>query len=189
MKKIIIDLDDVLALDGYLNMMNAFFNRNYVYEDIPGYYCEALLNKEELKAYRDYFKNHNVYEYAKVAPFSKEVLKDLISYDDYELFICSSYYSEIDEEIFPNLIPYKCEFLMDNYPFLTSKNFIFANDKSLIDADIRIDDSINNLGGDGLNLLFSAYHNRDLSDEYLEFKNVIRVNDWLDIKKILKKSN
>lgn len=184
MQKIIIDLDDVLALDSYLNMMNAFFDRNYIYEDIPGYYCEALLNKEELKTYRDYFRNHNVYEYATVAPFSKEVLKDLILYG-YELFICSSYYSDIENAIFPELIPYKCEFLMKNYPFLSSKNFMFANDKSLIDGDIRIDDSINNLSGDSLNLLFSAYHNRDLSKEYLNSKNIIRVNDWLEIGKLL----
>ena len=30
-KNAIIDLDDVLALDGFLNMVNAFNNSNYTY--------------------------------------------------------------------------------------------------------------------------------------------------------------
>lgn len=185
MEKIIIDLDDVLALDGYLNMMNDYFKRDYKYEDIEGYYCEDLLTKEELIEYRNYFRKNNVYDYSTVAPFSKEVLKKLFLCGRYELYVCSSYYSEIENMAFPELIPHKCEFIMKNYPFLSNKNFIFTNNKALINADVRIDDVVNNLTGDNLNLLFTAYHNKELTQEELQYENIIRVNDWQDIEKIL----
>ena len=186
MKKIMVDLDDVLALDGYLNMMNSFLKTDYKYEDIKGYYVEELLDINQLKAYREFFNNNNVYDYAKVAVDSQKVLMDLMS--EYEIYICSSYYSDIDHIIMPELIPKKCEFLKRNYPFLTSKNFIFTNDKSMINADVKIDDSINNLTNADIKLLYTAYHNKDLPKLELISKQIVRMNDWNGIAKILKKN-
>lgn len=178
MEKLIVDLDDVLALDGYLNMMNAFCNSNYKYEDAKSYYVEELLDEKTLQAYREFFKNNNVYDYAKVAPNSKEVLMKLML--EYEIYICSSYYSDIDHIIMPELIPKKCEFLKQNYPYIPSKNFIFTNDKSMIEADIKIDDVVHNLDNGKIKLLYSAYHNKDVS-----INDITRVNDWEEIEDIL----
>lgn len=175
MKKLIVDLDDVLALDGYLNMMNSFCNSNYKYEDAISYYVEELLDETTLKAYREFFKNNNVYDYATVAPNSKEVLMKLML--EYEIYVCSSYYSDIDHIIMPELIPKKCEFLKKNYPFLTSKNFIFTNDKTMIEADVKIDDVIHNLDNGDIKLLYTAYHN---SKEDLD-NDIYRVDNWQDI--------
>lgn len=179
MKRLLVDLDDVLALNAYLNMMNDYLGTNYTYEDINDYYVEKILTKEQLIKYRNYFKTYSVYDYAEIAPYSREVLMDLML--THEIYICSSYHSELDNTIMPELIPKKCEFLMKNYPFLSSKNFIFANDKSMIDADIRIDDNLNNLTS-GIKMLYTAYHNKDISDIELKDKNIIRVNNWIDIK-------
>jgi 5'(3')-deoxyribonucleotidase len=180
MKKILIDLDDVLSVDGFLNMMNSFLNTNYTYNDINDYYVETLIPDEKMIEYRKFFNEHNVYNYSIPAPHSKEVLMNLML--EYEVYICSSYYSDFEKGILPNLIPKKCEFLMKNYPFLTASNFMFINDKSMIDVDIRIDDKIENLTGAGIKLLYTAYHNKDISNQELIEKNIIRVNDWLDIK-------
>ena len=73
---------------------------------------------------------------------------------------------------------------MRNYPFLPSKNFIFTNDKSIIKADIRIDDKLGNLTS-GIKLLYPAHHNKDISDIELSKKEIIRVNDWYNIEDIL----
>lgn len=183
MKKLIVDLDDVLALDGYLNMMNAFVNGAYKYEDLKGYYVEEILDKETLKAYREFFKNNNVYDYATVAPHSKEALMNLML--EYEIYIASSYYSDIGHIIMPELIPKKCEFLCKNYPFLTSKNFIFTNNKSLIEADVKIDDVLKNLENADDRLLFTAYHNSKLSNAEVYKNRAVRVNNWQEIEKIL----
>ena len=183
MKKLVVDLDDVLALDGYLNMMNTFVNGNYKYEDAKGYYVEEVLDKETLKAYREFFKNNNVYDYATVAPHSKEALMNLML--EYEIYVASSYYSDIDNVIMPELIPKKCEFLDKNYPFLTSKNYIFTNNKSLIEADVKIDDVVHNLENAEDKLLFTAYHNTKLSTAEVYKNRAVRVNDWYEVEKML----
>ena len=183
MEKLIVDLDDVLALDGYLNMMNAFINGNYRYEDASGYYVEELLNDEQLKAYREFFKNNNVYDYATVAPNSQEVLMKLML--EYDIYVCSSYYSDVDKIIMPELIPKKCEFLKKNYPFLSSKNFIFTNDKTMIEADVKIDDVINNLDNGTIKLLYSAYHNQNISNLELASKGIYRTDNWLAVEQVL----
>lgn len=185
MKKILVDLDDVLSMDAFINMVNVFANEKYTYNDISDYYIESVLPEEKLNDFYQFFRNNNLYEYSNVAQNSKEVLMKLML--EYEIYICSSYYSELGNEIFPDMISKKCDFLMKNYPFLSSKNFIFCNDKSMIDADVRIDDRVDNLTGEGIKLLFTAYHNKDLTEKQLSELNIIRVDNWLDIEKILNK--
>ena len=51
--------------------------------------------------------------------------------------------------------------------------------------DVRIDDRLNNLAGADVKLLFSAWHNKNYSDTELKENNVIRVNNWKDVEKIL----
>ena len=55
--------------------------------------------------------------------------------------------------------------------------------------DIRIDDKLDNLNGAEIKLMFTAWHNRDMDDDYLKNNNVIRVNNWCDIEKILLNNN
>ena len=183
MKKLLIDLDDVLAIDGYLNMLNAYFKTGYKYQDIKGYYVEELLTKEQLKEYRKFFKNNNVYDYARAEVNSKYVLMKLMTM--YDIYVCSKYYSDLDNTIVPELLPRKCEFVIKNYPFLDRKNFIFTNDKSMIEADAKIDDSIDNLTGSGVKLLYTAYHNRNITKEELDELGIKRVNNWLQIEEEL----
>ena len=57
--------------------------------------------------------------------------------------------------------------------------------KNLIRTDVRIDDKIENLKNGRIKLLYTAWHNMDYSDEYLKKKNIIRVNNWQDIRRIL----
>ena len=188
MKKAIIDVDDVLALDAFLNALNDFNKSNFKYEDIKGYYVESLIEEEKITAFRKFMREIDIYKYARVAPLSKEVLMQMML-EGYDIYPTSKYYSDIDNTLMSYLIPYKCEFLQKNYPFIPIKNYTFINDKLMLDADLRIDDSINNLGGNGIKLLFSAYHNKNIENEELENKQILRVSDWNDIgNKVLKKS-
>lgn len=184
-KKAIIDLDDVLAIDGFLNMVNYFNNSNYTYDEIDDYYVEQILPKEKIEDFWKFFNENNVYDFCNVAAYSKEVLIKLMLY--YDLYICSSYYSKIDNRFLYDLIPKKCEFLSKNYPFIPPKNYIFATDKTLLKADLKIDDVINNLTGDGIKLLYSAYHNENITKEELKSKDIIRVNGWGSIEMELNK--
>lgn len=80
----------------------------------------------------------------------------------------------------------KYQFLYENLDFIDPKNYIFAEDKAIINCDIKIDDKLENLKNAKLKLLYTAWHNKDLA---LEEENLIRVNDWLDIKRVLMKKN
>jgi 5'(3')-deoxyribonucleotidase len=51
---------------------------------------------------------------------------------------------------------------------------------------IRIDDCMSNLNGSGsIKLLFTSWHNLSITNEELASKNIIRVNNWLDIANIV----
>lgn len=71
-------------------------------------------------------------------------------------------------------------------PFIDPKRFIFLSDKELVDADIRIDDSVDKLKGKAeIKLLFTAYHNKNITADELKEKKLTRVNSWKEIEKIL----
>ncbi len=187
MKKVIVDVDDVLALNTFINSLNNFLHSNYTYNDINRYYVEEMLDENQLIEFRKYIKENNIYQFSLVAPNSKEVLMKLMV-EGYEIYPTSKFYSELDNIILPETLTYKCEFLQKNYPFIPTKNYIFINNKLLLNADIRIDDSLDNLSDNGLNLLYSAYHNRKIENRLLSDKKILRVQNWKDIEnKVLKK--
>jgi 5'(3')-deoxyribonucleotidase len=84
------------------------------------------------------------------------------------------------------MIKNKYDWLEKNIPFITANQIIFMSSKNLLDADIRIDDRMSNLDGNGsIKLLYTSWHNLNITNEELASKNIIRVNNWLDIANIL----
>ena len=69
--------------------------------------------------------------------------------------------------------------------FIEPQNYIFTADKSIVNCDIKIDDKISNIEGAETKLLFTAWHNKDLTAEELNKQNIIRVNNWKEIRKVL----
>ena len=69
------------------------------------------------------------------------------------------------------------------------EKYIFTTHKDLLNFDIRIDDRINNLNGATTKLLFTAWHNRSIPTNELKEKNIVRVNNWKDIEKVLLNNN
>ena len=72
------------------------------------------------------------------------------------------------------------------FPFIKPNQYVFINNKDLLEADIRIDDSVSKLNGKAeLKLLYTVYHNLKISNEELESKGIKRVNNWREIERIL----
>ena len=183
-KKIMIDLDDVIVnQEGWLNAINTYLNTNYVIDDVEGYYIQDLVPKDKMDDYVKFFKNQNVYSSCGINDDCYEVLKELN--DKYEVYICSAYVYRDDTSYSGDFLKYKYDFLTENFPFLDPKRIIFADDKSVINCDIKIDDKISNLDNTETKILYTCYHNKDVSDIELKNKNIIRVNGWNDIRKIL----
>ena len=82
---------------------------------------------------------------------------------------------------FPNSLTEKLLWLHDNFPFISWKQIVFCGNKSLIKADIMIDDHPKNLDHfDGRTLMFSQPNNLHLVNTGHQ-----RVNSWYEIQRLL----
>lgn len=185
MKTIMIDMDNVITdgkffeiLEDYLGYTPDYGKYGYYLQDILGDKKEDFFNK---------FKLMNNYDNALLLPDCYEVLKKLN--EQYKIHICTDYiWRELVDDAGINL-KYKYDYLRKELDFLNPRNFIFTADKSIVDCDIKIDDKLENILGADTKLLFTAYHNKSLSNEELKEKNIIRVNGWKDIEKLLLSDN
>lgn len=184
-KKIMVDMDEVITFGGFLHLINEFMGTSYTEDDIDGYYMQDLVPDKE--AFFKFFVNHNQYDYCKMFPGVQEVLKEL--QDTYDIYIGTAYL--IPELIKENgiLLKQKYDYLYENLPFISPEKYIFINNKELLNCDIKIDDKLDNLKNASIKLLFTSYHNQDLSEEYLNNLGVIRVNSWYDIRNVLLEVN
>lgn len=184
MERIMIDMDDVICDGGFLALVNQFLNTSYKKEDIKTYYIQDIIPKEKYPEWTEFFNSKNVYDYVKFLQDSYEVMEKLSK--KYELYICSSYIFRDNEEYSAKNLMHKFEWLYENIPFIKPENYIFTSNKEIIDCQIKIDDKLSNLCGKAQRkLLFTAYHNKDITDEELKNDGIQRVNGWKDIEKIL----
>lgn len=184
MKKIMVDMDEVICDGGFLSLVNQFLETNYQIEEIKTYYMQDLIPKEKYPEWTKFFNTKNVYDYCKMLPYSYEVLKKLSK--KYEIYIVTAYIFRNNEEYSAKNLSNKFEYLYKNLPFISPNNYIFATNKEIIHCDIKIDDKLSNLKGNAeTKLLFTAYHNKELTEEELKQNGVIRVNGWKEIEKLL----
>jgi len=186
MESLMIDMDDVIVRGGFLYLINEYLGTSYIEEDIKGYYMQDMI-PEEAKAdfWNWFFSGKNMYDHCEMLPNAYEVIEELNKV--YKICISTAYiFPERPRESGKVLIQ-KFNYLMDNLPFLTPQNYAFIMDKSLINCKIKIDDRIDNLAIAERKLMFTAYHNKDIENKFLQQRGVDRANDWLDVKKILLK--
>lgn len=72
-------------------------------------------------------------------------------------------------------------------PYINPRKILLTSAKELVMYDIKIDDKVSNLkrGYGKIKLLLSQKHNEDYTKEELESLGIRRVNNWLEIRKIL----
>jgi 5'-nucleotidase len=167
MKRLIVDMDDVLA-DATGQFIN-FYEKEFGIR-VPR---EALNHKEEgggfphKDAVSSYVFRKDFFRTMAVNENSREVMKELNK--KYEVFVVSSAME------FPNSLSEKFEWLKEHFPFLHWKQFVFCGRKSVVHGDYMIDDLPHNLElFNGEKLLFSAPHN-------LQFNHFKRLNDWNEV--------
>lgn len=181
MKKIMIDMDDVIVSGGFIHLLNEFMHTDYKEEDFNKFYIQDTIpNKKE---FFTYFFSKNLYDYGVLKDGVVESIKELSKI--YEIYICSSYIYKDEEEGSGIILKYKHDYLLKNFPFLNPNNFIFTGNKSIINCDIKIDDRVENLENADIKLLFTAYHNKNLTDIELSKRRIIRVNNWEEIENLL----
>lgn len=185
-KTIMVDMDYVITNGNLDKLLEQFLDYKIDYESEYGYYLQDLL-KDKKDAFFDYFKTVDMYENAPLLDNCYEVLEELSK--NYEIYICTDY---IWKDIVPDcghVLNIKYKYLYKTLSFIKPGNYIFTSSKNIVNCDIKIDDKLSNLSGASTKLLFTAYHNRSITDEELKEQNVIRVNNWLEIKDILLNEN
>lgn len=179
-----VDMDDVICEGGFLALVNQFLGTNYQKDEIKTYYIQDLIPKERYPEWTEFFNNHNIYDYCEMLPNTYETLEKLAK--QYEIYITTAYIFRDNEEYSANNLKNKFEYLCEKLPFISPNNFIFTTNKEIIDCEIKIDDRLSNLEGNAeTKLLFTAYHNKNLTEEELKEHNAIRVNGWKEIGELL----
>jgi 5'-nucleotidase len=175
MKRIAIDMDGVLA-----DVEQAFLARHELetgirltFDDIKGKSGRIAFPNVRTWVYEDgFFRNLSV------MPESQRVMERL--YQQYEVFIVSA------ATEFPQSIKEKIEWLNEHFPYIGWERMCFCGSKTIIEADIMIDDFFKNLDpfkGD-TSILFTQAHNfgQDAGRHQ-------RVQSWLEIEALLLNQN
>ena len=188
MKKIlVVDIDDVLVNNCLLIMLNKFLGTNYKEEDFEGYNTQDIIKDEEkLNEYYNYVLSNDMYSDVVVKEGVHEVLPLLN--EEYDLYLCTDILLPNHEWQADGEFVSKFKMLREKFSYLHPKQFIFMKKKQLLHADIMIDDKLSNFGEYmSKKLLFTAYHNVNMSEEELNSKGVTRVNSWYEIADLLLK--
>ena len=185
MKKLLIDIDEVICTSTLLDEMNKFLGTNYKLNDFHEYYIDDILGSDDNKTrFYKTLQNIDLYKDAELFDNVVEILKKLSL--QFEIYICSNCVMYCNKKNSGIFYKHKYDFLIRNFLFIDQENFIFTGAKNIFKADVQIDDRLNNLTGDvPIKLLFDSYHNHDISEEELIKMNIKRVYNWKDIANIL----
>ena len=182
MKTLMVDMDNVITDSLFLDLINEFLGTSYKHNDLENYYLQELI-KSQKEEFWNFVKDKNFYE---DAPLFKDCYETLNKLNQiYDLYIVTAYLWNDCLDLSGDNLKNKYYYLREKLPFIDPKKFIFTTNKNIMNFDIRIDDKLENIEKADTKLLFTAWHNRNLSDKTLEEKGVIRVNSWKDIKNIL----
>ncbi len=172
-KKLAIDQDGVLA-DLHLKWMDHY-NRDYndclSKESIVGRRMIDAVKSECGQKIYDYLAIPDFFLDLEVVEDSQEVVYELSKH--YEIYIATA-----AMEV-PMSFKAKYDWLQRHFSFIPDSHYVFCGDKSIIGADILIDDSPRNLHAfKGRGILFSAFHNS--GNEQFE-----RADSWREIAELL----
>ena len=186
-KSIMIDMDEVIVVGRFLDYLIDFLG-NVDYEELNKQYYRQELIKGREEEFRKIYGYKNLYKddngnYVEPLPNCVDVIKKLN--EKYDIYISTAYIWKKDVFDAATNLKNKFEYLHYWFPFIDTNKFVFMSDKTKVKYDIGIDDRISNLESCSTKLLFSDARNIKITDEELENKGIIRVNNWLDVEKNL----
>lgn len=189
-KKLLLDIDEVFCFPGFLKFINEFLGTTYEIDDFTDYYIdEAAIPKERFTEFNQFIQDKNLYLDAYILPHAVEVIKKLN--EIYDVYPCSDCLNPFNIEMSGQIFKNKFDFLYKNLPMIPPKRYIFTASKNLINADVIIDDRVNNLGEHiPTRILFPSYHNRDINANEVKNKGIIKAGDdwregWIEVADIL----
>lgn len=166
MKRIAIDMDDVLADTSIkiISEINHRLNKSYSMEDLVANDSLKMAFYQDYIANNSFLKEPGFFLDIPVMENAVDIVKELGNH--YEIFIVSA------ATEYPESLKEKLIWLEQHFPFISWTHVVFCGHKYMIQADYLIDDHEKNLKTfTGTPLLFSALHNLHIHDYQ-------RVNSW-----------
>jgi 5'-nucleotidase len=167
MKRLIVDMDDVIAdttgqfISYYEKEFGVRVERDSLNNQEEG---QGFPNREAILRYLfepGFFRTLMPHEQ------SQDVIEKLNR--KYALFIVSAAME------FPQSLFEKQEWLKEHFPFLTWKQIVFCGSKAVVHGDYMIDDLAYNLESfNGEKFIYTAPHN-------MHYKQFNRLNNWLEV--------
>lgn len=178
-KVLLLDIDDVFCFSGFLEAVNEFLGTSYEIDDFTNYYIdEEAIPKDRFNEFNEFLKGRNQYENPFILPGAIEAIKVLS--EKYDVYPCTSCINPFDIENSGRLFMDKYNLLRKYLSFIDPSHFILTSAKHMFRADVQIDDRLSNLDDSvETRILFPSYHNKNITDEELASKGVVRAGyDW-----------
>ena len=185
-KSIMIDMDEVIVVGRFSEFLVEFLGE-VDFNKLHSQNRQDLIKGQE-EEFKKMYKYKNLYkndkgDYIEPLPNCVKVIEELNR--KYEIYITTAYIWKEEVIDASTNLKNKFEYLQYWLPFVDTNNFIFMTDKTKIRYDIGIDDKVSNLENCDKKLLFTEFRNKKLTNEELKEKGIIRVNNWLEVKKEL----
>jgi 5'(3')-deoxyribonucleotidase len=166
MQRLALDMDGVLAdvYEQFFRFDEKEYGKRRPLQEVNG-----VEERQAFPGIMQYVFEKDFFRDAPVMEGSTEVVKELNK--KFKLFIVSAAME------FPQSLPEKLEWLSEHFPFLHWEQLVFCGSKTIVQADIMIDDHFKNLDHfSGDTYLFTQPHNI-----FKETGRHRRVNDWKEI--------
>ena len=170
MKRILVDMDGVLA-DVYARFLELYEEETGIRKSM-----DELIGIKEGESFPEVYRWIETPGFFRTMPVmadSQRILKKLN--DHYEIIVVSMA-TEMPASLTDKLL-----WLIDFFPFISWRQVVFCGNKSLIPADIMIDDHFKNLDNfRGETLMFVQPHNINSTGHHHK-----KVFSWQEIEKLL----
>jgi len=172
--KILIDVDNIIGnlCDAVLSVYNEDSGDNLCSENITSYYIESFVKPQYKDNFKHYFLDKRVWKRMKYVDGCREYIAKLFN-DGHDIYFCTK--TEMKNA------PKKESYLQRTFPYINiRKKLIVCSDKTMIRADVLIDDCLDNFGGQDYSIVLDYPWNRNTDDE-----DIIRASSWKEIYNII----
>jgi 5'-nucleotidase len=166
MLRIALDMDEVVAdvMPKFLDLFEQYNGRKPSPEELAGRKIYELPGGKQV---RQHIYDKGFFLDLPLIPGAKEGVLELSQH--YEIFFVTA------AQEFRNSLEDKYDWLLQHFPFVDWRHFVFCGDKSVIQTDYLLDDHAFNLRTfSGKGLLFMAYHKLNETD-------FTRLNNWSEV--------
>lgn len=176
--KILVDVDNIIGnlCDAVLSVYNEDSGDNLCSNDITSYYIENFVKPQYKDNFKHYFLDKRVWKRMKYVDGCREYIAKLFN-DGHDIYFCTK--TEMKNA------PKKESYLQRTFPYINiRKKLIVCSDKTMIRADVLIDDCLDNFGGQNYSIVLDYPWNRNNVKD-----NIIRAENWEEIYEIIASIN